>query len=205
MSHEIYVFGSVTRGEIAPTSDIDVLVFPFAGERSRFPSGWSVYSPALIEEYYRKGRLFAWHLHLEAQCVYSPNATPYLDTIGPPATYSTMSQDVDDLEDLLIEALAEIRAKTKSIVYELGIAYTAIRDIAMSASWVFFDQPCFSRNAPYVLPFPCPLPVAAYHSAMLARHSSTRGIDTDIDTANTSQELLQAPLGPWIQALRDAK
>lgn len=204
MSHEIYVFGSITRGDVTPTSDIDVLVVPLSEDRSRFPAGWSIYSPSLIEEYFRKGRLFAWHLHSEARCIYSPNAKPFLDTLGQPASYSTMEKDLDELESLLSEALAEIRAKTNSLVYELGIAYTAIRDIAMSASWALLDQPCFSRNAPYLLPIQCPVPATAYHGAMLARHSSTRGFDVDFDLDEISQELERAPLVNWVQSLRDA-
>jgi len=204
MSHEIYIFGSITRGEICPTSDVDVLVLPFSEDRSQFPAGWSIYSPTLIEEYFRKGRLFAWHLHSEARCIYSPNAMPFLDSLGKPAAYSTMAQDIDELEKLLIEAVAEIRAKTNSLIYELGIVYTAIRDIAMSASWALLSQPCFSRNAPYCLPLPCPVSEDVYYRAMLARHSSTRGIEIDFDLDKTSQEIARAPLGHWVQSLRKA-
>ena len=127
---------------------------------------------------FSQGRLFAWHLYLEAKSIFSQNETPFLYTLGAPAEYSTMEKDIDDLEQLLQEAISELKNGTKSVVYELGIIYTAIRDIAMSASWSYLGRPCFSIDAPYKLPNPCPLKNSVYKTAMLARHSSTRGAVT---------------------------
>jgi len=205
MSHDIYIFGSVVRGEVEITSDVDILVVPFEEEqRERFPKEWSVYSTKIINEYFSCGRLFAWHLFLESKCIHSHNGTPYLETLGEPSSYLTALRDIDELEELLRQSLAEIRSGTNSLIYELGITYTAIRDIAMSASWALMKRPCFSRNAPFMLPLPCPLSSAAYNGSMLARHSSTRGVDPVIDTIKISQELLRAPIIPWIQSLRKA-
>ncbi len=205
MNHELYIFGSVARGEASPTSDVDILVLPFTSDRSQFPADWSIYSPELVKKYFRKGRLFAWHLHLEARCIFTPNETPFLEALGAPAPYSTMTQDINDLANLLREAIQEIESGTNSLVYELGIAYTAIRDIAMSASWALLGTPCFSTCAPYELPIPCPLPSIAYESAMLARHSSTRGSDINIDLDRTAQEIVQAPWKQWVESLRGAQ
>jgi hypothetical protein len=205
MNHEIYLFGSITRGEACPTSAVDILVLPFASDRAQFPSDWSVYSPELVREYYSKGRLFAWHLHLEAKCIFTPNDTPYLDTLGCPKPYTTMAEDINDLEVLLAEAIQELTSGTRSTIYELGIAYTAIRDLGMAASWELLGAPCFSRNAPYELPVPCPLPFAAYEAAMLARHSSTRGAEINCDIEWVAQELIRAPWGEWVDALRGTK
>lgn len=205
MKHEIYVFGSIARGEVFPTSDVDILVLPFTSDRSQFPASWSIYSPELVREYFLQGRLFAWHLHLEAQCIFSSNDTPFLETLGAPEPYSTMAQDIDDLEKLLREAVHELELGTNSMVYELGIAYTAIRDIAMSASWALLGTPCFSRSAPYELPTPCPLSLIAYESAMLARHCSTRGTEIGTDLEWAAQEIIQAPLGQWVESLRGAQ
>jgi len=203
MSHEIYVFGSVARGEVSPTSDVDILVIPFTSDRTLFPVEWSIYSAELIEEYFCKGRLFAWHLHLEAQCIFTSNKTPFLAALGPPEPYSTMTQDIFELETLLMEAIEELRSGTNSPVYELGIVYTAIRDIAMSASWKFLGAPCFSKFAPYELPAPCPLPFNAYKDAMLARHSSTRGAEICMDFERAAGEIVRAPWTQWIESLRD--
>jgi len=202
MNHEIYVFGSLCRGESSPTSDVDILALPFTDDRSNFPINWSVYDPKIISEYFSQGRLFAWHLHLEAKCIFSTRDIPFLDALGAPAPYATMNKDIDDLEELLQEALYELKNGTKSVIYELGIVYTAIRDIAMSASWAFMENPCFSSDAPYRLPIPCPLDYSVYKAAMLARHSSTRGIEIEIDINSVVYKVTRAPLSPWIKSLR---
>ncbi|PTQ64634.1 nucleotidyltransferase-like protein [Nitrosomonas oligotropha] len=202
MIHDLYIFGSAARGEVSPTSDIDVLVVPLGDEKSEYPAAWSVYSPAIIQSYFESGRLFAWHLHLEAKCIHSARQTPFLSSLGTPAQYSTAGEDINDLESMLGESLREIQNRTTSLIYELGIAYTAIRDIAMAASWVLLDKPCFSRDAPFLLPLPCPISRKVYRGAMLARHSSTRGSDNNIDTENIAKDLLAAPIQSWIREIR---
>lgn len=202
MNHELYVFGSICRGEISPTSDVDVLVVPFSDDRSCYPSNWSIYTPQLLREYYSQGRLFAWHLHLEARNIFTSNDRPYLSMLGEPSLYSTMRSDIDDLEELLQESLNELRNGTKSEVYELGIAYTAIRDIAMSASWSILGAPCFSSDAPYRLPNPPPLQIGTYKQSMLARHSSTRGVEMSLDIDKAVKDIVNAPFGHWINSLR---
>lgn len=204
MIHDLYIFGSATRGEVSPTSDIDVLVVPLGNGKSEYPVAWSVYSPAIIRSYFKSGRLFAWHLHLEAKCIYSASPTPYLSSLGTPAPYSTAREDIDDLERMLMESLSEIQNRTASLIYELGIAYTAIRDIAMAASWALLDRPCFSRDAPFLLPLPCPISRDAYRGAMLARHSSTRGSDHNIETEDIAEGLLAAPILSWVRDIRSS-
>lgn len=204
MIHDLYIFGSVTRGEVSPTSDIDVLVIPLGDEPSEYPNAWSIYSPAIIDSYFESGRLFAWHLHLEAKCVHSANPTPYLASLGAPAPYSSASKDIDELEGMLRDSLHEIQNQTTNVIYELGIAYTAIRDIAMAASWALLERPCFSRNAPFLLPMPCPISREAYRGAMLARHSSTRGSDHTIDVEFIAKELMAAPVLSWVRNIRSS-
>ena len=202
MTHEIYVFGSICRGDVSPTSDVDILLIPFGSETSNFPSSWSIYGSKVIHEYFSKGRLFAWHLHLESKCIYSLNKTPYLESLGQPAPYNSMVQDLNDLEVLLLQALQELRAGTDSTIFELGIAYTAIRDIAMSASWAWLGSPSFSAEAPYLLPVPCPLSFSTYSAAKLARHSSTRGCEVQTNLDEVIHELVNSPLADWINTLR---
>ena len=204
MNHDIYIFGSAVRGEVDHTSDIDVLVVPFGEGQSAYPQGWSVYSPNVIQEYYSLGRLFAWHLHFESKCISSIEKTPFLEALGKPSPYVDAIKDISELEQLFQESITEIRKGTNSLMFELGIAYTSIRDIAMSASWGMLDRPCFSRNAPYLLPVACPISAETYKMAMRARLNSTRGLDIDIDEERASQELLNAPVTKWIRTLRNS-
>jgi hypothetical protein len=202
MSHELYIFGSTTRGDVSPTSDVDILVLPFTSGKSNFPENWSIYSPNLIQSYFNQGRLFAWHLYLESQCIFTPNGTPYLDTLGAPTEYSTKREDIEHLRLLLRNARDELSSGTNSVIYELGIVYTAVRDIAMSASWDLLEHPSFSRNAPFELPIKCPLEFSVYEQAMRARHSSTRGTDMPVDLKEVTLQILRAPLDEWIEELR---
>jgi predicted nucleotidyltransferase len=56
MSYELYIFGSATRGEVRPTSDIDVLVIPLDEQPSTdFPSTWSFYKPEVLKSFITKG------------------------------------------------------------------------------------------------------------------------------------------------------
>lgn len=202
MNHEIFIFGSMVRGEVSRTSDCDILVIPDGDvDRSLLPESWSVYHRQTIKEFYEKGRLFAWHLHLEGQCVFSARDKNWLEILGTPHSYNDAKEDVGELSALLSESLNALRGGSNSEVYELGICYTALRDIAMSASWSQLGRPSFSRNAPYYLQPPLPLSEQAYASAMNARHFSTRGGSFPSNVQQTVVQFLEAPLLEWAQTL----
>jgi hypothetical protein len=205
MKHDIYVFGSLTRGEVSSTSDVDILVItPELLEHDYYPNTWSIYSTDTIEAYYRTGRLFAWHLHLESKCIFASGDASFLELLGRPAPYTTCREDIADLEIILNDSLTEIRSGTNSLMYELGLVHTAVRDIAMSASWHLQPAPSFSRNAPFMLPIECPLTSQTYNAMMLARHSSTRGVPAEFDAEATAEAVVSAPLAQWIDKIRRA-
>ena len=204
MADEIYIFGSLVRGEVGATSDVDVLVVPIGLKPGGdYPRGWSVYSREVLRTYHSAGRLFAWHLWLEAKCVFTPLSEAWLQSLGPPAPYDSFSHDIDDLATLLAQSIEQLKAGTSSPIFEVGLVYTTLRDIAMSASARLLARPSFSTRAPYLLPFEFPVSERTYQQAMLARHSSTRGVAWDgADIGDTVAELCEAPLARWIDQLR---
>lgn len=204
MSDEIYIFGSTTRGEVSPTSDIDVLVVTESGRREEYPIGWSVYSKETITSYFRSGRLFAWHLYLDAVRIFPRTGVSFLECLGSPASYQSAREDIAELESILEQSLHELHAETSSLVFELGVAYTALRDIAMSASWRLLGQPSFSVYAPYELPERPRLKVDAYRGMMLARHSSARGTPYPHNIEAIRYQLLASSLLNWTRAIRSA-
>jgi hypothetical protein len=105
---------------------------------------------------------------------------------------------------MLIESIMEIRSGTNSLIYEPGIVYTAIRDIAMAASWFLLEKPNFSIYSPYILPAACPLPIDIYRGAMLARHQATRGTVYPFDPRAVATQLLVSPIIEWVNNLRRA-
>lgn len=205
MNQDIYVFGSTVRGEIRTDSDVDILVIPRSSSYVRnCPDSWSVYSENTLREYYEKGRLFAWHLHNEARCIYSNQKIPFLEELGKPKPYITFVNDLIILEQLLFESLAAIENGTYSLIYELGITYTAMRDIAMVASSQLLNQPSFSRDSPYLLPFNFPLSYEIYKGLMQARLISTRGANTNMNFEEIKQAIVSLPIREWAQNIRKA-
>jgi len=202
MTHEIYVFGSMTRRDVSSSSDADVLVIQENSEPDSFPPSWSVYSKKTIATYFATGRLFAWHLHLESVRVYPRVGSGFLTNLGEPAPYSSMAEDLADLRFLLENSMLELQNDSPSPIYEIGIAYTAIRDIAMAASWSMLAKPSFSRYAPYELPVRCPIPRAVYEAAMKARHASTRGTAEPRDYDLAANHLKATPLLEWVELIR---
>ena len=202
MTYEIYIFGSMTRGEVSSTSDADVLVIQDNPEQDLFPPSWSVYSKKTIETYFATGRLFAWHLHLEAVRVYPRSGSGFIADLGAPAPYSSVVEDLADLRFLLENSLLELQNNSPSPIYEIGLAYTAIRDIGMTASWSMLAKPSFSRYAPYELPVRCPLPLVVYETAMLARHASTRGTVVPSGYDLIADHLRACPILEWAESIR---
>lgn len=201
MTYEIYAFGSVTRGDVSPTSDVDILVVDDTPSSSRFPRDWSVYSKAVVSNYYKAGRLFAWHLHLQAVLLHPAGGGGFLAQLGAPARYTTAADDIAELRVLLCSSIDEIRRCSPNQIYELGLVYTSLRDVAMSASWQLLGRPSFSRYAPYEINPPCPLPLFAYETAMKSRHASTRGTPQPSDYNAAADAVLASPLLEWLDLI----
>ena len=202
MSYEIYIFGSAVRAEVAKNSDVDVLVITDeVEEKSTFPAAWSIYSKKSIEKLFSQGKLFAWHLYLDAKCIYSSKPTNFLEQIGEPAKYKDLIGDFSALGELLDDSLSEMKI-TNSEVFEIGLIYTALRDIAMVASTALCDRPCFSRYSPYKIPLKTSLPKDLYESMIEARLTSTRGLEFTGDTSKIIDELVSYDIKLWVQEIK---
>jgi len=204
MNHELYIFGSITRGEINPTSDLDILVVPLTGQRrDAYPDTWSCYKEQSLRRLHSEGRLFAWHLFLDSVCIYSDRTVPLLTELGPPSEYSSAAEDIRELTRLLKDSLKQLSANTPNMVYELGIVHTCLRDIAMSASWHLLERPTFSQMAAYALPVDFPLDVADYKAMMIARHASTRGAEAPFALEALRGRVTAASLTNWVVEIED--
>ncbi|QGP52609.1 hypothetical protein PsalN5692_04118 (plasmid) [Piscirickettsia salmonis] len=203
MSYEYYVFGSITRGEVTQNSDVDILAIPLIDNSvDRCPSQWSCYSLESIKRMYQEGRLFAWHLFLDSQCIYTPHTAPLLVGLGKPKHYSTAIEDINNLKVILKSALSLLADGTENEIYEIGLVHTCLRDIAMTASWHMNDRPIFSINAPYLIGAVPPISLDVYIECSKARHSSTRGIDIDLNVTNIIKNLLIANLLDWVDSIK---
>src|SRR4051812_36936463 len=102
----LYVFGSVARGQRDERSDLDLLavVADRAGKVpeedivARLPAAFenlersiSWYGRNRIEEMFRNGELFAWHLHNETVPIFERE--PFIASLGQPAPYTEGAAD----------------------------------------------------------------------------------------------------------------
>ena len=173
---EIYVFGSITSGDVDAGSDVDVLAIVEAEETRALPNHWSVYRRERIHQLFARGTLFAWHLHKDARLVFPCDREGLIESLGEPAPYLRAEQEIEMLMHIARDACRELAAGTPSPVYELGLLFVASRDVAMAAAPCMSAEFVFSRFAPYGLQTPSyPLDRSDYEVLMACRRASTRG------------------------------
>lgn len=179
------IFGSQIRGDADNLSDVDILIVTdsgkpdtkvvskYIGDNFSQNGDFSIYSLSRLKEMYNSGHLFAWHLFRESKHI------PYLDTknlifeLGKPQPYKNANQDIAEL----INVLETIEAGLSN-VYEAGLLYVCLRNIAISASWHSELGLKFGRRAPFELGEAMPkFPLKASEYDLLAacRHATTRG------------------------------
>jgi hypothetical protein len=193
---EFYVFGSLTSGEVDAGSDTDVLVVLSTGdEAAEFPISWSVYSLERLKSLFQRGTLFAWHLHYDAVKVWPKTGQGLLHSIGSPAPYTDAHAEIDALISMARAASDELSDGTVSPVFELGLLYTASRDVAMAAAPHLLGRFTFSRFAPLFYTDPAfPLSRAEYEFLMQCRRATTRGISVPCDVSPADAVLRKLPL-----------
>lgn len=181
---DIYIYGSICRGEIDSHSDIDILCI-VENESNKsvldLPSYYSIYSKKRILNHFNLGTLFAWHLFNDAILVHS-KSNGFLSEIGKPNLYNNSKEDFTILESILNTSINNIKKQQINIVYELGLVYVAIRNIATIASWYTpYGLNC-SRYVPYKLELVTfPLEKSIYNVFVNCRHATTRGLEVIFD------------------------
>jgi hypothetical protein len=199
----IYAFGSICRGDITFGSDIDVLAIT-TGLDSRFdPDVYSVYSYERIEQLWKQGNPFAWHLHLESRLLYTSDAIDFLISIGEPAAYTGRRRDCQKFKHLLETAIASLESGSKAPWFELSTAFLATRNFATCYSLHQNGKPDFSRNAAIRLGNESvPISTEAYDVLQRARILTTRGTGaslSDTDLKAGAREL--RTIDGWMEGL----
>jgi len=182
----IYIFGSIVRGEIDEYSDTDLLLI--TDERLNFINleKYSLYTPKRIEEMYLEGNPFAWHLHYESKLVYS-DEYDFLKELKIPNVYSNCSKDLLKFYQLFQDSIKSIKSDKLSLVFDLAMIFLAMRNFATCYSLACYEKPIFSRNSFEKLnDFPLILDYEIKNLLMMARISSTRGISYKIEKIQLS-------------------
>lgn len=187
----VILFGSVARGDDDAASDIDVLAIVESRSgrvddelvrchlpislRSAHPEiSW--YGSDRFKEMSADGQLFCWHICLDGRVLYDP--VGYVRGLGEPAPYKNMLADIDAFMSIADGVEPQIQASHFNAVYELGVLYVCVRNVAMSGSWVLLDRPDFTRNSPFnVSPSLADFGVdlETYRVSMECRQASQRG------------------------------
>jgi Nucleotidyltransferase domain len=143
----IYAFGSICRGDVSPSSDIDLLAI-VRGHDPRFSlHEYSIYSYERIREIWREGNPFAWHLAIESKLLYSPDQSDFLASLGKPAAYAKCLSDCEKFFDLFREARVSFETELETKVFDLSMVFLAVRNFATCFSLGTLDNPDFSRNS----------------------------------------------------------
>ncbi|MCF2900380.1 nucleotidyltransferase domain-containing protein [Pseudoalteromonas sp. OFAV1] len=143
----IYAFGSVCRGEVDTSSDIDMLAI-VSDSDSRFnPSDYSVYSYGRINDLWNQGNPFAWHLFLESKLVYSQDDIDFLKSIGEPNCYKSGVEDCEKFYEIFLSAKNSIDSSDLTEIFDLSSVFLAVRNFATCYSLHSKLTPNFSRNS----------------------------------------------------------
>jgi len=212
----VRIFGSMARGDYDSLSDADVLVvvrdrsgkvpeqaiFDCLEPIVRRPPSISWYGRKRLGEMFKNGHLFAWHLFNESISVFGPNNIEEL--FGRPLPYRDALTDIRSFETIFDGIPNAIRICPQNAIYELGLLYVCVRNIAMSASWHLCGQPNFSRYAPFEVGHkPLTLTVEEYEHVMSCRMASQRGTPIAfIPTQDTALRLCDL-IVPWLKGLRE--
>lgn len=173
----VYAFGSVCRGEIDSSSDIDMLAI-VNGRDDRFnPNDYSIYSYTRISELWKQGNPFAWHLYLESKLVYSSDNIDFLRDIGKPNPYKNGYSDCMKFYEIFLSAKKSIEESNLTEIFDLSSVFLGIRNFATCYSLHSGLKPNFSRNAARNLGnVNVPIDESIYENLERARVLCTRGL-----------------------------
>ena len=194
----IYAFGSVCRGEVDESSDIDMLAL-VNGYDSRFnPSDYSIYSYERIQELWNQGNPFAWHLFLESKLVYSQDNIDFLHSIGEPSTYVSGIEDCEKFHEIFSSAKESIGCSDLTEIFDLSSVFLAIRNFATCYSLHSDLSSEFSRNSACKLgKQSIPVNASVYSLFERSRVLCTRGVGemlngVEIDTAKNALDEIES-------------
>lgn len=184
----VYAFGSVCRGEIDFSSDIDMLAI-VNGYDSRFnPSDYSVYSYERIHELWKQGNPFAWHLFLESKLVYSQDDIDFLKSIGEPSSYQSGIQDCEKFREIFLSARESIDSSDLTEIFDLSSVFLGIRNFATCYSLHSELTPDFSRNSACNLGnHSIPIDTSTYSLLERSRILCTRGLGELLNSAEIDE------------------
>lgn len=210
------VFGSLARKDNDDLSDSDILVV--VKDRSGkipeqlvndYVQPWvrsiptiSWYGFERLQTMFKNGHLFAWHLYRESQPLWGQYSIQEL--FGRPEQYRDALLDISSFQEVVEGVPDALRHCPRNAIYEMGLLYVCVRNIAMSASWHLCDKPDFTRYSPYNLKSRTICTSRTdYELAMSCRMASQRG-SKPFNTVTWNKTLeLQKDFLIWSQGIKE--
>ncbi|MDO8318979.1 hypothetical protein [Rhodoferax sp.] len=182
MRTHFYAFGSICRGEIDFASDVDLLACTSAPAPEIDAKKFSKYTYGRIEQLWREGNPFAWHLHLESRLIFSSDGMDFLVGLGEPSVYKCAAADCLKFRALFLESSNALLQSRNSSVFNLSCMFLATRNFATCYSFTI-GRPIFSRKSPLLLAERLPISDEVFDVLARARILSTRGYGQSISEA----------------------
>ena len=177
MIESIYAFGSICRGELDVSSDIDLLVITENGQHDSLNKNFSYYKKRTLEKLWNEGNPFAWHLHMESKIIYSIDGNNYIKELGKPNSYNNLIKDLDYLLSIFLDAKESIIINDESIVFDFSTIFLVIRNVATCYDLGNNNNFCFQRDSPLnISDKKLDIGDLEYNTLRNSRLLSTRGI-----------------------------
>ncbi|MDH5230929.1 MAG: nucleotidyltransferase domain-containing protein [Gammaproteobacteria bacterium] len=172
----IYAFGSICRGEMDASSDVDMLAI-VDGQDQRFnPNDYSIYSYERIRDLWLQGNPFAWHLYLESKLVFSSDDLDFIKEMGRPSAYRSGLYDCHKFHEIFLSAKCSVEQSNLTEIFDLSSIFLGIRNFATCYSLHEGIDPDFSRySARNLGHFNLKIDKSVYKILERARILSTRG------------------------------
>ncbi|AVR45429.1 nucleotidyltransferase domain-containing protein [Christiangramia fulva] len=150
---EIFAFGSLCRGEIDQSSDIDLLLIKNKDEKlnNLDIDKFSIYNRNRIEEIWNEGNPFSWHLFLESKQIFSTSGENIFKDLGKPKPYQNLENDLKKFSTLYYTSRDFLMNSSDSRDFELSMIFLAIRNFATCYSLGKLKQFNFSRKSAHHL------------------------------------------------------
>lgn len=143
----LYAFGSICRGDVNPSSDVDLLAVVDGFDERFDPNVYSIYSYQRVREIWSEGNPFAWHLATESKLLFSTDGSDLFWSLGNPSCYRACRQDCDKFYQLFADARASFMQNDASKVFDLSMVFLGIRNFATCFSLGCLEKPDFSRHS----------------------------------------------------------
>lgn len=147
MITHIYAFGSICRGEIDASSDVDLLAITEDIDPRFDPNQYSIYSHARMDRLWKQGNPFAWHLYMEARLIYASDKCDFLKSRGKPSKYQDGVKDCKKFRDIFLSAVQSLEQNNQTEIYDLSIVFLSMRNFATCYSLHGDASPNFSRHS----------------------------------------------------------